>query len=128
MDSLKRLHWPLIFGLGALALLWPVVNLTGLMDLLGRPFGPLLLIVLISLVWLGAILLSKLRKPLLTLTVTGAIYGLFALLIGALLSPILNGQASGPMGHPIAIVMVLLSNSLWGALVGLCAQLIQARK
>lgn len=128
MDSLKRLHWPLIIGLGALALVWPVLNLTGLMDLLGRPVGPLLVIVLISLVWLGAMLLSKVREPLLTLTATGAIYGLFAILIGALLAPLVDGQASGPMSHPIAIVMLLLTNSIWGALVGLCAQLIQARK
>jgi hypothetical protein len=32
MNRLKQLHWPLIVGMGSLALVWPFVSLTGLLD------------------------------------------------------------------------------------------------
>jgi hypothetical protein len=126
MNKLKQLHWPLIIGLGALALIRPVMNITGLMEGLGRPFGPILMTVLISLAWLAIVVLVGVREPLLTLVFTGITYGVFALLLSAILSPMLTGQLTGPITHPVAIVAVLITNAIWGALVGLCALVLQA--
>jgi len=126
MHKLKHLHWPLIIGMGALALIRPVMNITGLMEGLGRPFGPLLITVLISLAWLLIVVLLDVREPLLTLFFTGLIYGVFALLISAILAPMLTGQLMGPITSPVAIVAVLLTNAIWGAFVGLCALALQA--
>jgi hypothetical protein len=127
MNKLNQLHWPLIVGLGALALIQPVMNVTGLMERLGRPFGPILVTVLISLAWLAIVVLARIREPLLTLVFTGLTYGAFAILISAILSPILMGQLIGPITNPVAIVSVLITNAIWGALVGLCALAVRAR-
>ncbi len=126
MNKLKQLHWPLIIGMGALALIRPVMNITGLMEGLGRPFGPILMTVLISLTWLAIVVLVRVREPLLTLVFTGITYGVFAILIGAILSPLLTGELRGPITNPVAIVAVLITNAIWGALVGLCALALQA--
>ncbi len=126
MHKLKQLHWPLIIGLGALALVRPVLNITGLMEGLGRPFGPILMTMLISLAWLAIVVLVRVRDPLLTLVLTGITYGVFAILLSAILSPLLTGQLTGPITNPVAIVAVLITNAIWGALVGLCALALQA--
>ena len=125
MNNLNQLHWPLIIGMGALALVRPFMNITGLMEGLGRPFGPLLVAVLISVAWLAIVVLGRVRQPLLTLVFTGLTYGVFAIVISGVLSPILEGELSGPLANPIAIVPVLLTNALWGLFVGLIAWALQ---
>jgi len=121
MDKLDQLHWGLILGLGALALIRPLLNIVGLMDGLGRPFGPLLITGLISLTWLVIVVTSHVRQPLLTLVWTGIAYGVFAILLSALLSPILDGALRGPLTNPLAVVSVLITNAIWGGAVGLLA-------
>lgn len=125
MNRLKQLHWPLIVGMGALALTRPFMNMTDMMDVLGRPLGPVLMTVLISAAWLAIVVLARVRQPLLTLIFTGLSYGLFALVIGAILSPILTGELSGPLANsfilPSAVVSILLTNALWGSVVGIIA-------
>lgn len=125
MNNDKQLQWPLIIGMGALALIRPFMNMTGLIDVLGRPFGPILLTVLISVAWLAIVGLGRVRAPVLTLVLAGVTYGVFALVIGAILSPLLTGQLSGPITNPFAIVSVLITNAIWGLVVGLAAWAIQ---
>jgi hypothetical protein len=126
MNDLKQLHWPLILGMGALALVRPFMSITGIMDLLGKPFGPVLITALISLAWLGIVLTAKIRQPLLTLIFTGLAYGFFAILTSAILSPILSGELSGPLTAPfgIGIMAVLTTNAIWGGVIGFVAWVI----
>lgn len=126
MNKLTRLHWPLIIGLGALALIRPLLNIVGLMDLLGRPFGPIIITVLISAIWVAVTLLTHIQSPLLTLTFTGICYGVFALVLGTTLSPILDGAPAGALINPVVIASVLITNAIWGGIVGLIAVAIQA--
>ena len=119
MNKLDQLHWPLILGLGALALVRPLLNIVGLMDGLGRPFGPLLVTALLSLAWLVIVVLNRVRYPLLTLVCTGAAYGVFALILSAIASPLLHGEFMGPLTNPLAAISVLVTNAIWGSLVGL---------
>lgn len=126
MAKVEQLHWPLIIGMGALALIRPVLNLTGVMAYLGRPQGPLLITLLISLAWLAIVVRNRVQHPLRTLVWTGIMYGIFAILVSALLSPLLDGHSSGPLRNPIAVVSVLLTNAIWGGLVGFIA--LAARK
>lgn len=126
MTKLTQLHWPLIIGLGALALIRPLLNITGAMDRLGRPFGPLLMTGLISVAWLVIVVLARVRNPLLTLICTGITYGIFAILLSAILSPILTGALAGPITHPFAVVSVLITNAIWGGMVGLIGLAIRA--
>lgn len=125
MQKLDQLHWGLILGLGALALIRPLLNIVGLMDGLGRPFGPLLITGLISLVWLVIVVTSNVRQPLLTLVWTGIAYGVFAILLSAFLSPILDGALRGPLTNPFALLSVLITNAMWGGAVGLVALAVQ---
>lgn len=125
MNQLRHLHWPLILGLGALALVRPLMNITGLMDSLGKPFGPLLITALISVAWVVISVFVNVRNPLLTLLCAGIAYGIFVIVLSALLSPLLIGTLTGPLTNPYAIVSVLLTNALWGALVGLVALVLQ---
>lgn len=121
MTKAEYLQWPLISGMGALALMRPILNMTGLMEYLGRPLGPLLITLLISLVWLAIVVLNRVRRPVQTLVWTGITYGVFAILLSAILSPLLEGLYNGPLRSPFAVVAVLLTNAIWGCLVGLVA-------
>lgn len=121
MNNDNQLQWPLIIGMGALALIRPFLSITGLMDLLGRPIGPLLITLLISVAWLAIVVYVRADRPMLTLVCTGLTYGVFAILISAALSPIVDGQLVGPITNTFATVSVLITNAIWGGLVGLCA-------
>ncbi len=125
MDDLKHLHWPLILGLGALALVRPLMSVVGLMDAIGKPTGPLLVTVAISAAWVLAVGLSRVARPVLTLVLAGVIYGALSMLLSAVLSPVLTGELQGPLANPIAIGPVLLINAVWGALAGALALGIQ---
>ncbi len=125
MNKLEALHWPLIVGMGALALIRPLLNIVGLMNGMGRPFGPLLVTALISLAWLVIVVMNRVRRPFLTLVWTGIIYGLFTMLLSAVLSPILRGELLGPLTNPLAAISVLLTNAIWGGAVGLVALAVQ---
>ena len=121
MNRLAQVQWPFVVGLGAVALIRPLLNITGLMELLGRPGGPIVVTLLISAVWLAVVVGAGLRAPLLTLVLAGIAYGVFSIVLSAVLSPILAGELAGPLTNPAAVVAVLITNALWGAIVGLLA-------
>jgi hypothetical protein len=129
MNRFQQLHWPLIIGMGALALIRPFLNIIGVMDLLGRPFGPLAVTALISVAWLVIVVAARVREPIWTLTFTGIVYGIFAFVLGSILSPILTGELSGPIANPFilpfAITGILVTNALWGFVIGLIAWTVQ---
>lgn len=117
--------WPLVLGLGALALLRPLARITGAVDALGTPTGPLLLTGLVTLVWIGVVGLGRVPRPVLTLTLAGLAYGVCIVPLSAVLSTVLTGTLQGPLAMPIAVVPILVTNALWGALAGLLALAVQ---
>ncbi|MEY9212545.1 hypothetical protein NI17_005125 [Thermobifida halotolerans] len=117
----RRLNWPLVAALVAVALVRPLSSITGLSDALGRPATPVVLTVAVSLVWILAVGLSRVRHPLATLVVTGLGYALASLVLSAVLSPLLTGQLRGPLVTPLAVLPLFAVNAAWGALCGLCA-------
>lgn len=121
----RRLNWPLVTGLAALALIRPLFSIVGLTDLLGKPVTPIALTIAISLAWVLIVGLSRVASPILTLVAAGLVYALMATLLSAVLSPILTGELQGPLAMPLAIVPMLLTNALWGFLAGVLAQLVQ---
>ncbi|TWF95907.1 hypothetical protein [Saccharopolyspora dendranthemae] len=128
--SAPALNWSLIVLLGVFALVRPILNITGGMDLLGRPVGPVLLTVLISAAWIAVVVWRRSARPVLTLTCAGLVYGVLAVVLSAVLSPILDGELSGPLATPgdIGVVMVLLVNAVWGAAAGLVALAVESRR
>jgi hypothetical protein len=120
MNNARPLHWPFIIGLGALGLLRPVASLSGLIDLLGRPLGPILITVLIAGSWIAIVIFSRLQRPILTLVLAGVVYAVLAILLSTIF-PVVTGVFSGPITNPYAITSILITNAIGGALVGLCA-------
>lgn len=127
MDNVKHLQWPLVLGLGALALLRPLLNIAGVADHLGRPLVPLLATLVISIIWIAAVGLSRVAQPVLTLVFAGLVYGVLSIVLSAILSPFLTGELQGPVATPFGfgIIAVLIVNAIWGAVTGALALLVQ---
>ncbi|WP_314176458.1 hypothetical protein [Streptomyces winkii] len=121
LPLLRRPHWPLAAALGAVALIRPLFSITGLTGDLGAPATPLILTAVISVVWIGAGALARVRDPLTTLVAAGLVYAVSSIVLSGVLSPLLLGKLEGPLAHPQAIVPVLAVNAVWGALCGACA-------
>lgn len=126
-----RPHWPLALVLGAFALIRPIMRI--LLEQTGNdPSGPLLPLAataLVSLFWIGAVVLARTSPPpapMATLAVAGVVYAVLAITLSAVLSPILLGQLSGPLANPLAIVPMLLTNLLWGLVCGAIAAGLQS--
>ncbi|AFR07603.1 MULTISPECIES: hypothetical protein [Nocardiopsis] len=123
----SEIPWPLVLGLGALALIRPLLNVTGIADALSPgPTVPVVTTVVITAVWVTAVVVARVPRPLLTLVHAGLAYGVFAVVSSAILSPLLQGELQGPLTHPFAPVSVLAVNALWGALSGLLALVARA--
>jgi hypothetical protein len=122
MVPLQNVHWPLVLGLGALALVRPLVRIVGgQLGLAEPPAVAVVVTVVISLVWVGVVGLARVAHPVLTLVLVGLAYAVLSMLLAAVLSPVLDGRAQGPLANPVAIVPVLLTNALWGLLCGVLA-------
>jgi hypothetical protein len=126
-QHLISLHWPLVVGLGALALVRPLMSIVGLMDELGRPLAPLLATLVISVVWIAVVGLSRVPEPVLTLVFAGLVYAGLSIALSAILSAILTGELQGPLATPFGtgVLSVLVVNALWGAVTGAIALLVR---
>lgn len=120
-QRLRRVNLPLAAVLAAVALVRPLFSITDATDALGRPGTPLVLTVLISVIWILAAGLGRVREPLLTLVTAGVLYALATIALSGVLSPILDGELQGPLAKPVSIVPLILFNAFWGAVCGLCA-------
>lgn len=126
LTTWRQLPWVLIAGLAALALLRPVVSIVLYqLDVSDPPAVPVLITAAISLVWVGVVGLSNVRRPVQVLVATGLAYGVASILLSAVVSPVLTGRLQGPLAMPVAIVPVLIFNAGWGAVTGVLAWVIQ---
>jgi hypothetical protein len=126
VETLKNLHWPLVLGLGALALVRPLIRIvsdpTGTSD---APATAITVSIVISLVWIAVVGWTNVAHPVLTLVCAGLVYGVLSIVISGVLSPILTGRLQGPLAMPFAIIPVLLTNAFWGLVTGLIALLVR---
>ena len=123
----SKREWLFIPGLAALALIRPILNMVGLSQAIGQPFTSIAVTLLISLAWLAVAVRARFSRPVVTLMFTGLVYGAFAILISAVLSPILTGQLQGPATNFFAFVSVLLTNAVWGLIIGVIAWAVMPR-
>jgi len=117
--------WPLVLGLGAIALLRPLARIAGVDDAIGTPSAALLLTLLITGAWLAIVGLGRVPRPVLTLTLAGLAYGFYVIPLSAILSVGLTGTLQGPVDVPFAIIPILVTNALWGAVAGTLALAVQ---
>ncbi|NUW38369.1 hypothetical protein HTZ77_44295 [Nonomuraea sp. SMC257] len=117
-SPLHSINWPLVLGLAAIAFVRPLFSIVGLSDALGKPATPIVLTVVISLAWILIVGLTRVRRPVLTPALAGAVYGLFAIATSGLLL----------RGIPVALfgsTSILITNLVWGTACGLLALLLQ---
>ncbi|MBQ1081777.1 hypothetical protein [Nocardiopsis sp. B62] len=110
--------WPLVLSLGALALVRPLMNVTGITEAIGSPWAQLSATLLVTLAWVTAVLVAQVPRPFLTLVCAGVAYGVLAILLSAVLSPLLGEGLQGPLTNPFTMVSVLAVNAVWGAVAG----------
>lgn len=117
----KIFNWKLITTLSILAFIRPLMSILGISDAIGKPLVSITATIVISIIWIAAVYIKQDSQPLLTLVFVGIAYGILAIVISGLLSPILTGQLQGPLTNPFAIVSVLITNSIWGFITGAIA-------
>ncbi|MBB6119465.1 hypothetical protein [Nocardiopsis algeriensis] len=126
MNRIKSLPWLLVLGLGALALVRPLVRIVeDQLDVSGPSSVPIVITLVISAVWVMAVGLSTTAHPVLTLLFTGLTYAVLSIILSGILSPILVGELQGPLSMPISIIPILLVNAIWGLAAGGLALLLQ---
>ncbi|MEE2054538.1 hypothetical protein [Nocardiopsis tropica] len=119
--------WSLVLGLGALALIRPLLGVTGVAEAIDwRPYLPLGMTVVITVAWVAAVVVARVPRPLLTLVYAGLAHAVFSTVLGAVLSPIVRGGPRGPLTDPLALVSALAANALWGLLAGAVAVAVRA--
>lgn len=116
-----KLNWGLIAALSFVALIRPLMSMTGISEMIGQPFASIAATILISIAWIAAVIMKKEPQPVLTLLVVGIGYGILAMIVSGILSPILTGQLQGPLANPLAAISVLVTNAIWGLLAGTIA-------
>lgn len=119
----SRLNWPIALGLGSLALLWPLVELTGVGDALGRPATPLAILAAVALTWVAVVGLGRVPRPVLTLTITGVTYGALVIVMGSVFGD--RGEQVRGVVSVIAGVFELAQGAACGAVIGLVALAVQ---
>ena len=117
----QKLNWQRISLLSTVALIRPALSIVGIADAIGKPITSITVTLLISIFWILVVVKAQEPYPFLTLLFTGIGYGILAIMISGILSPILTGQLQGPLTNPIAFISVLIINAIWGALTGLIA-------
>lgn len=118
--SVRSMHLRLAVLLGFIALVRPVLSITGAFDAgpLAKPVGPLLVTAAISVVWVAVTVWRRVAGPVPTLTAAGVAYALAAILLNWSLQPFLASAETIPLpGYPAMIIF----NALQGAVLGLIA-------
>lgn len=126
MNQLANLRWGLIVFLGTVALVRPLLSITGAYDYLGGATERVVVTILIAAVWIGAVVTLRDPRPLLTLAAAGAAYGIFTIFLQQVMWNLVLGEvpAEAPDSTPILVVSwvaILLTNTIYGAILGLVA-------
>lgn len=115
-------HYRLIFALGTIAIIRPLAKMTNLIHLFPTDkMGSILLTILISVIWFSIVCMKRPHHPVIVLASSGLVYAIWAILLSAVFSPLLTGSLQGPLTNPLAIISVLLTNLIWGTIVGCLA-------
>lgn len=117
----KKLNWGVITTLSFIALIRPVMSMLGISEAIGKPVASITATIIISLVWIIAVVFRQEPQPIRTLIFVGIGYGILAIVISGIFSPILTGHLQGPLTNPFAIISVLMTNAIWGVITGIIA-------
>ena len=119
-SSVGGMNLRLAIGLGFFGLVRPVLSIVGAFDggALGKPVGPVLITVLICVVQVAAVVVGRVRNPVLTLAAAGVAYAIFAIVLNLSLQPFLASAETIPLPGYVAMPVW---NAAQGAVLGLVA-------
>lgn len=110
------IQWPLVLGLGSMALLWPLTALTGIGGT-GAPRA-LAIVGFTALVWIAVVGFGRVARPVLTLTLTGVVFGLVAMAASIVFGGVgLPGEDAAAW----TVVPALAMDAFWGFVAGVLA-------
>lgn len=120
----QELSWPVVLGLGSLALLLPLADLTGLRAALGSAPSALLLFGVVIATWIGVVAIGRVPRPVLTLTLAGSVFGVVLVVLSVNLRalPVVDGRLL-----VIGAAIEIARSTGLGALTGLIAAALQRR-
>lgn len=113
-----KINWKISIILGTAALIRPLMSILGVMEIIGQPYTSLGLTLLISIVWIGTVVLTKEKRPILILVMAGVSYASFAIILSGILSTLSTGEIQGPLTNPLALISVFATNIIWGLITG----------
>lgn len=113
-----KLNWNVVVILSLFALIRPLMSILGVTETIGQPFTSLTVTLIISAVWIAAVVGKKVEAPIITLVMTGISYAFFTIILSAVLSPIMLGELMGPLTNPFAMASVFITNIVWGGITG----------
>jgi hypothetical protein len=127
MNRQTNLRWNLIVLLAVLGLARPLLSITGVYSSLGgAPWAPALVTIMIAAFWVGILVVTCSSSPLAALALAGALYGVLAIVLQQIIWNLVLGGA--PEGTPssasvlaMSWVSILVTNTIWGAFLGLLA-------
>lgn len=120
-DPRPPVSWALVAGLGALALLRPLAQLTGVAEALGAVTTAVLVVVIVAVVWIGVVGLGRVPRPVLTLMLAGAAYGTVLVVLSAALRP----EQVSVLTLLVAAVLETARATALGAVAGVLALAVQ---
>lgn len=123
-EQSTTLNWSLILTLATFGLLRPLLSIFGVYESVGGPWLPLLITFLIASVWVGVVVTKHVPQPVTTLVLVSGFYGVFAIVLQRLMWTffVTNPPAALPT---IGYVSIIVTNLLWGAVLGFVALVIQ---
>lgn len=116
----------LIVMLGLLGLVPTIFASDGIADHVGSD-TPTYLALLVGLVWIAVVGLGNMPKPIQTLTMTGLTCGGLFIVIGAILTAIIEGQIFFYL-LPLELVSVIIGATIAGAVCGVLAYAIRVAR
>lgn len=117
----------MVVALAVVGLIRPLLSIFGAYEALGAgAWTPLVVTALIAALWVGAVLITRAPRPLVTLLAAGASYGVLAVILQQVIWNLLPGGApvGAPSSGPILVmswVSIVVTNTVWGVLLGLVA-------
>jgi drug/metabolite transporter (DMT)-like permease len=122
--QLRQVPWKLVFILALVQLARPILSTAGFFDNF-RPQGPIIATAVIALIWVGVAVIGKVREPVKVLAMAGAAYAVVSVAMAVLLQTFFTWSpeetASVPLLLTAGLVGGIVTNVIWGALLGVVA-------
>lgn len=120
-----RISWGAVVGFGTLGLLWPLLRLVGLEAVIGGFGTAMVAFVSVALVWMLGAGFGRVPRPVATLTLSGALFGI---LVGLTTMALGEWPDYGIGATLVAGAIEVGRSAVLGALTGFAAEAIQHQR